>query len=94
MDTSSSFPLKPARKVDTDGSATPIPPVSQQQQQQQAEPPLLLQGLKVYIIHVKDDMTDGPAPGVQILRELEEYKEEARLGVEFHVTGAGESYYL
>lgn len=53
-------------------------------------PLLPLTGLSVYIIHVKDNLTDGPSPASQILRELRTQGEEARLGCEFYVPVAGE----
>lgn len=45
--------------------------------------PLPLTGLSVYIIHVKENLTDGPPPQEQILRELREHAKEAHLGCEF-----------
>jgi elongation factor 1-gamma len=58
-----------------------------------------LRGLKVVIIHVKDDMADGPLAGHTILAEL--LAHEARLaavgrplGCEFIVSRSGESYWI
>lgn len=45
--------------------------------------PLPLTGLSVYIIHIKENLTDGPAPQDQILRELRDHAKEAHLGCEF-----------
>ncbi|KAJ5515162.1 Cyclic-AMP phosphodiesterase class-II [Penicillium fimorum] len=47
--------------------------------------PLPLEGLKVYIIHIKENLTDGPHPGEQILKELQDHGEAAHLGCEFLV---------
>ncbi|KKK26913.1 hypothetical protein ARAM_003748 [Aspergillus rambellii] len=55
---------------------------------------LPLKGLSIYIIHIKDDMTDGPHPSEKILQELNEQGEKAGLGCEFHVPRQGESIYL
>ncbi|KAJ3471973.1 hypothetical protein NLG97_g11399 [Lecanicillium saksenae] len=48
--------------------------------------PRPLRGLKVVIIHVKENLSDGPAPGDVILKQLEEHEEEAQLGCEFIVS--------
>ncbi|KAJ5819267.1 hypothetical protein N7474_004858 [Penicillium riverlandense] len=47
--------------------------------------PLPLAGLSVYIIHIKEHLTDGPPPGDQILRELRAHGEAASLGCEFFI---------
>lgn len=49
-----------------------------------------LAGFKVYIIHVKDTLTDGPHPGERILQELRSQSEDAGLGCEFYVPFQGE----
>lgn len=51
-------------------------------------PPLA--GFKVFIIHVKDTLMDGPHPSERILQELRAQSEEAGLGCEFHVPFQGE----
>lgn len=53
-----------------------------------------LQGLKVVIIHVKDKLTDEPDVRETILRELQEYEEDAQLGCEFVVARSGQSFYF
>jgi len=45
--------------------------------------PLPLNGLSVYIIHIKEHLTDGPPPEEQILLELQVHAKEAHLGCEF-----------
>jgi hypothetical protein len=45
--------------------------------------PLPLAGLSVYIIHIKENMTDGPPVRDQILQELQAHSKEAHLGCEF-----------
>ncbi|KAL1963626.1 hypothetical protein VTN77DRAFT_7947 [Rasamsonia byssochlamydoides] len=55
-------------------------------------PPLA--GLSVYIIHIKDTLTDGPHPGEQILQELRTQSEEAGLGCEFFVPKQGEGIWI
>ncbi|KAJ6160547.1 Cyclic-AMP phosphodiesterase class-II [Penicillium chermesinum] len=45
--------------------------------------PLPLAGLAVYIIHIKETLTDGPPPGVKIIEELREHGREANLGCRF-----------
>ncbi|KAJ5624971.1 Cyclic-AMP phosphodiesterase class-II [Penicillium lagena] len=47
--------------------------------------PLPLAGLSIYIIHIKDHLTDGPPPGDRILRELRGHGEAASLGCEFFI---------
>ena len=53
-----------------------------------------LKGLTVHIIHVKDTMLDGPAPGDIILEELKVQSADAGLGVDFNVTSFGESIWI
>lgn len=55
-------------------------------------PPLA--GLSVYIIHIKEDLTDGPPPGDRILQELRDRGEAAQLGCEFHITKRGEGIWI
>lgn len=62
---------------------------------QWADPsPLPLAGLSVYIIHIKDTLTDGPPPSVQILQQLRSQGEAAGLGCEFYVPSAGEGIWI
>lgn len=53
-----------------------------------------LEGLSVYIIHIKEDLTDGPPPGDRILSELRAHGEAAKLGCEFHVPKRGEGIWI
>lgn len=55
---------------------------------------LPLTGLSVYIIHIKDTLSDGPHPGVRILSELRAHGEEAGLGCDFYVPSSGEGIYI
>ena len=48
----------------------------------------------MHVIHVKDTMVDGPAPGDIILKQLRNASSEAGLGVEFDVTSYGESVWV
>lgn len=56
--------------------------------------PLPLAGLIVYIIHIKETLTDGPAPGERILRELRAHAEEAHLGCEFVIPNPAEGIWI
>ncbi|EFR03979.1 hypothetical protein MGYG_06982 [Nannizzia gypsea CBS 118893] len=56
--------------------------------------PLPLQDLTVYIIHVKDTLTDDGCPRNQILAELRQLGEEAGLGCEFHAPLSGEAVFI
>jgi len=56
-----------------------------------AEP---LRGVTVHIIHVKDTMTDGPAPEDIIVGQLRTLAEESGLGVEFNVTSFGQTIWV
>ncbi|KAI2673790.1 hypothetical protein DTO013E5_6515 [Penicillium roqueforti] len=56
------------------------------------DPPL--EGLKIYIIHVKENLTDGPHPGEQILRELQAHGEAAHLGCEFFIPNPLEGIWI
>ncbi|RMJ26407.1 phosphodiesterase [Aspergillus sp. HF37] len=53
-----------------------------------------LTGLSVYIIHIKDGLTDGPPPGDQILLELRKQGEAARLGCEFRLPDPAEGIWI
>lgn len=55
-------------------------------------PPLT--GLSVYIIHIKETLTDGPPPGDRILQELRAHGEAAGLGCEFFVPRRGEGIWI
>ncbi|KAH8698840.1 cAMP phosphodiesterases class-II-domain-containing protein [Talaromyces proteolyticus] len=54
----------------------------------------LLTGLSVYIIHIKDTLTDGPHPSERILGELRTHSEAAGLGCEFFVPKQGEGIWI
>lgn len=56
--------------------------------------PAPLAGIKVFIIHIKDTLTDGPHPSERILEELRAQSEEAGLGCEFHVPFQGEGIFI
>lgn len=45
--------------------------------------PLPLEGLSVFIIHIKETLTDGPPPGVEILNQLRTQAGESHLGCQF-----------
>ncbi|KAK8088611.1 hypothetical protein PG997_003572 [Apiospora hydei] len=51
-----------------------------------------LKGLKIVIIHVKDNFSDGESTGEIILSELLEYEQEVQLGCEFVVSKPGQSF--
>lgn len=53
-----------------------------------------LAGLSVYIIHIKDPLTDGPPAGDQILQELKTQGEAARLGCEFCLPDPSEGIWI
>lgn len=59
---------------------------------QSGDPPLL--GLPIWIMHVKDDMADGPPPGDRILQELREQADQVNLGCSFQIPGRGENIWL
>jgi hypothetical protein len=53
-----------------------------------------LKGVTVHIIHVKETLMDGPAPGDVIVSELRTLSEEIGLGCEFNVTNCGDSMWI
>ena len=53
-----------------------------------------LKGLTVHIIHVKDTMMDGPAPGDIIVDQLRTLGAEIGLGCEFNITNCGDSIWI
>ncbi|KAJ5551795.1 Cyclic-AMP phosphodiesterase class-II [Penicillium sp. DV-2018c] len=56
--------------------------------------PLPLEGMRVYIIHIKDDLTDGSQPGVQIIEELRAHGKAAHLGCEFLLPDPAEEIWI
>lgn len=56
--------------------------------------PLPLAGLSVYIIHIKEYLTDGPPPSDRILRELQEHGKETHLGCEFVIPNPSEGIFI
>lgn len=56
--------------------------------------PLPLTGLRIYIIHIKETLDDGPHPGVQILKELRAHGEAAHLGCEFFIPNPAEEIWI
>lgn len=52
--------------------------------------PLPLSGIRVYIIHVKDALSDEPSPREKILEELRAHGKQAGLGCEFYAPECGE----
>lgn len=60
----------------------------------QSDGPPPLAGLTVYIIHIKDTLTDGPHPSERILEELRAQSDNAGLGCEFHVPFQGEGLFI
>ena len=55
---------------------------------------LPLKGVKIVVIHVKDNLDDGPDTGEVILGELQQYEEEEPTGCEFVIARTGEVVYL
>lgn len=53
-----------------------------------------LAGLSIYVIHIKDELTDGPPPGDRILQELRTQGVEAGLGCEFFITQQGQGIWI
>ena len=53
-----------------------------------------LKGLMVHIIHVKDNLADGPTAGEIILGQLRKQCEEVGLGCGFEVTSCGQSIWI
>jgi len=53
-----------------------------------------LKGLKVVIIHVKEQLNDQPHVGEKILRELKAHEEKAQLGCDFIISSVGQAVYL
>lgn len=56
--------------------------------------PFPLSGLSVYIIHIKEEMSDGPPPRDRILEQLRAHGEDARLGCKFYVPKRGEGIWI
>lgn len=55
---------------------------------------LPLKGVKIIIIHVKDNVDDGPDVGDVILGELQQYEKDEPTGCEFVLATTGEAVYL
>ena len=54
----------------------------------------VLKGVRVIVIHVKDNLKDGPNVGDTILSQLEAYENDAQLGCVFEISKAGTSVWL
>lgn len=79
---------EPEDETEHDGERGLSRPSVQWTDSESGPPPLA--GFKVFIIHVKDTLMDGPHPSERILKELRAQSEEAGLGCEFHVPFQGE----
>jgi cAMP phosphodiesterase len=55
---------------------------------------LPLKGLKIVIIHMKEKLNDGPPVGELILKQLQDYEAQARLGCEFVISKVGDAMYF
>jgi len=53
-----------------------------------------LKGLKVVLIHIKDNVGDGPDTGTTILEELQAYEARDKLGVEYIIAQPGLDLYF
>ena len=53
-----------------------------------------LDGLQIIIIHVKDNLKDGPTVGEIVLEQLQEMEKAAQLGCTFAVSAPGSSVWL
>lgn len=53
-----------------------------------------LEGLRIFIIHVKDDLRGGAHAGDKILAQLQEHEQTAQLGCVFGVSKSGTSIWL
>lgn len=53
-----------------------------------------LEGLRIIIIHVKDNLKDGPTVGETVLEQLQEMEKEAQLGCSFSISAPGTSVWL
>lgn len=78
----------PGDDTEQDGETALSRPGVQLTDSETGPPPLA--GFKVFVIHVKDTLMDGPHPSERILQELRAQSEEAGLGCEFHVPFQGE----
>lgn len=67
---------------------------SAQQSRHNSGPPLPLQDLHIFIIHVKDKLNDNETIREQIIDELNQHKKEAGLGCEFYAPISGEHVYI
>ncbi|KAK5797631.1 hypothetical protein VI817_003922 [Penicillium citrinum] len=56
--------------------------------------PLPLNGLSIYIIHIKETLTDGPPPGYQILSELRQQGAASYLGCQFFLPEPDKGIYI
>ena len=53
-----------------------------------------LEGLQIIIIHVKDNLRDGPEVGDIILQQLQDMEKEVQLGCTFAISKPGTSFWL
>jgi cAMP phosphodiesterase len=55
---------------------------------------LPLRGVKIIIVHMKDNLNDGPPVGETILEQLLAYEKDVRLGCEFIISESGQSFFF
>ncbi|KAL9116185.1 MAG: hypothetical protein Q9227_000556 [Pyrenula ochraceoflavens] len=86
--------LHDEKNGNTGGAGSTSDPSSSMGRLVPVDEPGPLEGLTVFIIHVKDTLKDGPPPEVTILAQLEEQAREVGLGCKFSVTKWGESIWV
>jgi hypothetical protein len=80
---------------DTGNQADPAPESTSPGEVQTGDSGQLpLSGLSVYIIHIKEDLTDDIPPRERILQQLRSRGEAARLGCEFYAPHRGEGIWI
>lgn len=80
---------------DTENSVDPAPQSTSPGEAQTSDSGQLpLSGLSIYIIHIKEDLTDDIPPRERILQQLRSRGEAARLGCEFYAPHRGEGIWV
>jgi hypothetical protein len=85
---------EPDEVSDTGHPADPAPRSTSPETQTSDSGQLPLSGLSIYVIHIKEDLTDDIPPRERILQQLRSRGEAARLGCEFYAPHRGEGIWI
>ena len=87
------LPMLPT-EAENEGAAEPMADEAVVASRKSSRTTGVLKGVRVIVIHVKDNLKDGPNVGDTIRSQLEAYERDAQLGCVFEISRAGTSVWL